>query len=171
MNAFASRLPRGVFVIDGCKRRAIFLASNQEYMNSLLRVSGRNHAGLILMAELANRHAGDEYLTLQSVAEDMHISLAYLEEIALGLKQAGLIEGRKGPGGGYRLAQAPDRISMENILVALEGPVAMVDCQDSDKACPVESKCSTKSLWNFLHKNVITTLRKTSLSDVVCQSL
>lgn len=135
-------------------------------MNSLLRVSGRNHAGLILMADLANHWKEEEYVTLQAVADRMGISQGYLEEIALSLKQAELIEGRKGPGGGYRLKEKPSRISIERILVALEGPLAMVECQDSDKTCPVERLCSTKNLWNFLQKDVIAALKKTMLSDI-----
>lgn len=136
-------------------------------MNSLLRVSGRNHAGLILMSVLADHFKDEEYVTLQMVADRMSISQGYLEEIALSLKQADLIEGRKGPGGGYRLKEKPSRIAIERILVALEGPIAMVDCQESDKSCPVEDLCSTKNLWNFLHKDVVATLRKTMLADVM----
>ncbi len=133
-------------------------------MNSLLRVSGRNHLGLILMSELATAKA---YLPLQTVAERMRISQGYLEEVALTLKQAKLIEGRQGPGGGYRLAKPARRITIEEILTAIEGPVAMVDCQSEDKTCPVEDVCTSKSLWNFLRKNVVDTLRKTTLQDVV----
>lgn len=133
-------------------------------MNSLLRVSARNHLGLILMAELAS---SADFLSLQTVADRMKLSQGYLEEVAMALKQAGLIEGRKGPGGGYRLVQPAKAISIEQILTAIEGPVAMVDCQASDKACPVEAMCSSKSMWDFLQKDVVATLRKTTLEDVV----
>jgi Rrf2 family protein len=133
-------------------------------MNSLLRVSARNHLGLILMAELAST---DDFLPLQAVAERMQISHGYLEEVATALKSAGLIEGRQGPGGGYRLAKPARVITVEAILVALEGPVAMVDCQSSDRGCPVEDLCASKSLWDFLRRDVVSTLRKTTLQDVI----
>lgn len=136
--------------------------------NSLLRVSARNHLGLILMAELA--HAED-FLSLQTVADRMKLSQGYLEEIATALKQAGLIEGRKGPNGGYRLAKPTKAISIEQVLTALEGPVAMVECQASEKQCPVESVCSSKSLWDFLQKDVVQTLRETTLEDLVNQNV
>lgn len=136
-------------------------------MNSLLRVSGRNHLGLILMAELASRHGSDVWLSLSELAGKMKMSEGYLEEVARALKEAGLIEGRKGPGGGYRLLIKPKEVSIESVLVALEGPLAMVDCQSSDKGCPVEASCSSKSLWDFLHKDVVKTLRQTTLADVV----
>lgn len=136
-------------------------------MNSLLRVSGRNHLGLILMAELASRYGNDVWLSLSELAGRMRISDGYLEEIARALKEANLIEGRKGPGGGYRLRVKPKDISIESVLVALEGPLAMVDCQASEKGCPVEAGCSSKSLWDFLHKDVVKTLRQTTLADVV----
>ncbi len=133
-------------------------------MNSLLRVSGRNHLGLILMAELA---LADDFLSLQTVADRMKLSQGYLEEVATALKQAGLIDGRKGPNGGYRLSKPAQAITIEQVLTAIEGPVAMVECQDSDKHCPVEHLCTSKSLWDFLYKDVVKTLRKTTLAEIV----
>jgi Rrf2 family iron-sulfur cluster assembly transcriptional regulator len=132
-------------------------------MNSLLRVSARNHLGLILMADLAS---AEDWITLQSVAERMRLSQGYLEEVANGLKQAGLIEGRKGPGGGYRLAKPAKDITIEAILVALEGPVAMVECQSMASGCPVANRCSSKSIWDFLQRDVVQTLKRTTLADV-----
>ena len=145
---------------------AKFLVTNQAIMlNSFFRVSERNHAGFILMTELASR--GDQYVSLKEVAERMTISQAYLEEIAASLKQAGLIEGRTGPGGGYRLAQKPEEISADKIITALEGPVLLVECQKSANECPAAGRCTSKSLWNVLQKNIVHTLRETKLTDLV----
>lgn len=134
-------------------------------MNSLFRVSARNHAGLILMTVIAEAQSSGDFVSLKDVARRMSLSQGFLEEIAMALKKSGLIKGRKGPGGGYRLAKPASKITAEQILTALEGPIALVECNGSK--CPVSSHCSSKSLWNFLQKDVLTSLKKTTLAKLV----
>lgn len=144
----------------------------QKTANSLIRVSARNHAGLILMTELADRVGiltqkadGQGYVSLKEVAERMGLSQGFLEEMAADLKKAGLIQGRKGPGGGYRLAKPATKISAEQILTALEGPISLVACHGG--ACPVASACASKSLWGFLQSDIVKSLKKTTLADII----
>ncbi len=132
-------------------------------MNSLFRVSERNHFGLILMTQLAKLPEG-AFLSLKEAAEDMSMPLGYLEEIAGLLKTAGLVQGRQGPKGGYRLAKTAQEITAKEIVEALEGPVAFVACMDG--GCPVSGKCHSKKLWGFLQKNVVQTLHETRLSEI-----
>lgn len=132
-------------------------------MNSLFRVSERNHFGLILMTQLAKLSEGS-FLSLKEAAEDMSMPLGYLEEIAGLLKTAGLVQGRQGPKGGYRLAKPAQDITAKEIVEALEGPVALVACNDG--GCPVAGKCHSKKLWSFLQKNVVQTLNETRLSEI-----
>ncbi len=136
-------------------------------MNSLFRVSERNHLGLILMAELASKNEQETHVSLSRISTKMGVSLGYLEEIAQNLKQAGLIKGRKGPNGGYRLAQDPDKITAKKILAALEGPLILVECQRSNLQCPVANKCISKSFWNVLQTKLLTTLNETTLADMI----
>ena len=134
-------------------------------MNSLFRVSAKNHAGMILMSILANRAKQDgDYVSLKEIASEMGLSQKFLEEIAASVKRAKLVEGKKGPNGGYRLAKKAEDISIHKILVALEGPIAKMGCDSS--ICPVAEKCTSKSLWGFLHKDLIESLNKTSLKQI-----
>jgi Rrf2 family iron-sulfur cluster assembly transcriptional regulator len=73
-------------------------------MSSYFHVSERQHSAVILMTALVRLPSG-QYASLQEVADSMKLSATYLEEIVVALKTAGLVEGRKGPGGGYRLAR------------------------------------------------------------------
>ncbi len=134
-------------------------------MNSLFRVSERHHSGLILMTELAILFEGDMFVSLSDIAERMEISAGYLEEIALRLKEAGLIQGRKGPGGGYRLTRHPKDISASEIIEAIEGPISFVECQ-AGIACPVESRCRSKHLWRGLQATMVKSLHETTLSSI-----
>jgi len=133
-------------------------------MNSLFRVSERNHFGIIFMTQLATLTKGG-FLSVKDAAEQMSMAEGYLEEVAGSLKKAGLVTGRQGPGGGYKLAKPATEITAEEIVVALEGPVSLVPCLESH-GCPVESKCQSKKLWGFLQKGVLETLRKTSLDTI-----
>lgn len=133
-------------------------------MNSLFRVSERNHFGMIFMTQLAALAEG-EFLSVKDAAKGMGMAEGYLEEVSGSLKKAGLVAGRQGPGGGYRLAKGAEEISAEDIVVALEGPVVLVSCLESH-GCPVQEKCQSKNLWGFLQKDVLATLRKTKLSDL-----
>ena len=133
-------------------------------MNSLFKVSAKNHSGMILMTILAEAHASSDFVSLKDVAEKMGLSMKFLEEIAAALKKAKLVEGRKGPGGGYKLARDAKEISVYEILVALEGPIAAMSCDGA--FCPVADKCASKSLWGFLHQDLIKSLKKTSLHKI-----
>jgi len=137
-------------------------------MNSLFKVSAKNHAGMILMTILARQEscfaADDAYVSLKDVAKEMGLSQKFLEEIAAALKKAGLIKGRKGPGGGYRLAKDAKQISAEDILVALEGAITPISCEGA--FCPVAQKCQSKTLWGFLYKDLINSLKSKSLEEI-----
>lgn len=122
------------------------------------------------MARLATRKNPNAFLRLSEVADSMRLSLAYLEEIASALKQAGLVEGRKGPKGGYRLLLPPEKISLEDMFTALEGPVALVKCQ-SDVVCDVSRQCPSKGVWGVLRKSLVKVLRETSLKDLVKETV
>ncbi len=143
-------------------------------MNSLFKVSAKNHAGMLLMSILAERYEilknksvayVESYVSLKDVAKQMDLSQKFLEEIASILKNVELIEGRRGPGGGYRLARDPRFISAYEIITALEGPITGLSCESN--FCPVADKCVSKSLWKFLHKDLIKSLRNTTLNQII----
>lgn len=136
-------------------------------MASLFHVSERSHSGFLWMAELARAYEQERYLSLQEVADQLGSSQSYLEEIALLLKQSGLVQGKKGPGGGYRLARSPEEITAEQMLVALEGPLALVECQEKDKICPVQDRCHSRGFWGQLQSNLRQTLQSTTLADIL----
>lgn len=136
-------------------------------MSHLFRVTARDHSAVILMTELARRNDDAKHLSLQEIAEDMRISSGYLEEIAACLKKGGLIAGKQGPRGGYRLAKQPKDIRLDDILTALDGPMEIVDCQKKGVACPVASKCQSKHIWKSVQKDVQAVLRRTRLVDVM----
>lgn len=136
-------------------------------MPSIFHVSERSHSGFLCMTELARFYGEDRYLSLQEIADDLGSAQSYLEEIALLLKQAGLVIGKKGPHGGYRLARPPTEITADMMLTALEGPLAFVECQGKEKICPVQDRCHSRGFWGLLQTQLRLTLRSTTLADML----
>jgi Rrf2 family cysteine metabolism transcriptional repressor len=136
-------------------------------MKTLFRVPMRVHNGLLLMSYLATNHAAGVPVSLEEIAEREHTSQGFLEEIATSLKTAGLIEGKRGPKGGYLLNRHPDQITVSEIIDAIEGPVALVDCLMEDVSCPSEHGCSNRKIWKTVQDRITETLEGIRLTDLV----
>src|SRR5262245_60182518 len=89
--------------------------------------STKGEYGVRLMAQLA-RHFGSGPASLAAIAADEDLPRAYLEQLAMALRDAGLVVSTRGARGGYQLARAPGDIRMSDVLRALEGPIAPMIC-------------------------------------------
>jgi len=95
-------------------------------MKSLLKVTRKAELGLLLVSELA-LHPG-ELVSLEAVASKGGISKKFLEQVAGGLRKAGLIEGVRGATGGYRLKREAKSMTVAEVLNAVEGPMEIEAC-------------------------------------------
>jgi len=130
--------------------------------------------GVRVMVELARR-AGSEPVPLAEIAAVDGMPLAYLEHLVARLRKAGLLDSRRGSRGGYLLARPAGEISMADVVEALEGSIAPIECiseaADGSIVCARESSrdhvCPTKLLWTRVRMSIISTLRETTLADLV----
>ncbi|HEY8304099.1 MAG TPA: Rrf2 family transcriptional regulator [Solirubrobacteraceae bacterium] len=136
--------------------------------------------GVRVMVELARR-AGecDDYtesvVPLTEIAEHDGMPLAYLEHLVARLRKAGLIDSRRGSRGGYLLARPAEEITTAEIVEALEGSIAPIDCisqgPDGKVVCSRESDpnhvCPTKLLWTKVRFSIVRTLEDTTLADLI----
>src|ERR1700751_4061269 len=83
--------------------------------------------GVRLLVELG-RHPGEAPVSLSAIADAENLPLGYLEQIAPRLRRAGLVVSARGAQGGYRLARHPQTSSMDEVVLALEGAVAPIEC-------------------------------------------
>src|SRR3984885_7740310 len=124
--------------------------------------------GVRVMVELARR-GGAQPIALAEIAEHEGLPLAYLEHLVARLRRAGLVESRRGAHGGYLLARDPNQITMAEVVEALEGAIAPVECitssPDGTVRCSRESDpdhvCTTKLLWTRVRAAIVKTLRET----------
>jgi Rrf2 family protein len=136
--------------------------------------STRAEYGVRLMVELGRR-PGSEPVSLSVVAERENLPLSYLEHLVAKLRKAGLVESQRGAHGGYRLARPADQIDMLEVVQALEGAIAPMECfhpaPEGKVSCSHETDgdqaCATKLLWTRVHGGVSKALSGTTLADLV----
>jgi Rrf2 family protein len=142
--------------------------------------------GVRLMVELGRRADATEGaagvdtsapVALSAVAEAEMLPLAYLEHLVAKLREAGLVASVRGAHGGYRLGKPAGEITMLEVVQALEGPIAPMECFHADRdgrvLCSHEADagaCSTKLLWTRVHGGVTGALSGTTLAELVAFS-
>ena len=141
--------------------------SYSELEGTTVRVSAKEQYGLRAMAELARQY-GTGPVSLSTVSEAQGISLDYLEQIVPALRDAGLVNSTRGARGGYELARAPERITVGEILRALEGDILPVRCVDDSctERCARTDECSARTVWQTIHDQVSGTLDSMRLADL-----
>ena len=119
-------------------------------------------------------HGGELPVSLKAVAEAESLPLAYLERIAALLKKADLVHATRGAHGGYVLSRPAEEITMDQVVLALEGAIAPMDCFFDDREGRVlcshhtdAQACATKLLWTRVQIGVIRSLQRTTLAELV----
>ncbi len=133
----------------------------------MMRISTRGRYALRAMVDLA-LHAGGEPVLRQEIAGRQDISADYVAQLFRKLHAAGLVEGVKGPGGGYLLARDPAVITALDVVQAVEGPIAVVHCVDpeDDDPCNRVDRCVTRLLWKRLSAVMTGFLDSVTLQDL-----
>jgi Rrf2 family protein len=134
--------------------------------------------GVRVMVELARR-AGEEPIPLAEIAAHDGLPLAYLEHLVARLRKADLVTSRRGSRGGYMLARPAKEITMAEVVEALEGSIAPIECiseaSDGSIVCSRESSpehaCPTKLLWTRVRSSIVHTLRETTLADLLAPTM
>jgi Rrf2 family protein len=121
---------------------------------------------VMAMADLA-KHGTVAAVPLSAIAERQHLSLAYLEQIFLRLRRAGLVESARGRSGGYALARPAYAIHIDEIMTAMEEETRLTRCLDSEIGCLGERRCLTHGLWHALGAHIASFLSRVSLQEVV----
>lgn len=130
--------------------------------------------GVRLMVELG-RQPGSRPVSLNAIAEAERLPLSYLEHLVAKLRKAGLVTSTRGAHGGYRLAHPAEEITMIEVVEALEGPIAPMECFHEtpegkvlcSHADEVDRTCATKLPWTRVQGGVNRALAGTTLAELV----
>lgn len=133
-------------------------------------ISTKGRYALRVMIELAESGSREEYRRLDLIAASQEISEKYLESIMSLLMKAGLIEGLRGRGGGYRLKREPGEYTVGEILRASDGSLAPVACLEcSLEKCSRAENCRTLPVWKKLDSLIQEYLDSVSLEELAKQ--
>jgi len=117
------------------------------------------------------RHYGRGPASLAEIAAEEDLPRAYLEQLVVSLREAGLVTSTRGAHGGYELARPPAAISMTEVLRALEGPLAPMLCASEDPehalVCDRSTRCTVNLLWVRVRDAVAGALDSMTLADLV----
>ena len=117
-----------------------------------MRLSTKGRYAVTAMLDLAI-HYDEGPVTLADISGNQAISLSYLEQLFVRLKKYGLVEGLRGPGGGYRLARSPEDISIAQVINAIGEGIDVTQCGGSED-CQDGERCLTHALWDKLGKEI-----------------
>ncbi len=132
-----------------------------------MELNTRGRYAVMAMADLA-KHQGEGAVPLSAIADRQHLSIAYLEQIFLRLRRAGLVESARGRSGGYRLGRPASDISVAEIMNAVEERTRMTRCMgDNDVGCIGEQKCIAHNLWHALGNHIRIFLSNVTLQEVL----
>ncbi len=131
----------------------------------MLRVTKLTDYATVVLTVLAARHG--EVLSANDLAEQAGLEPPTVSKILKPLAQAGLVEGLRGVRGGYRLARTAERISLIEIVEAMEGPLAITECSQDHSQCGIAHSCGVRSNWRLINDVVAEALRGVTLAQML----
>lgn len=135
----------------------------------MVRISRLSDYGIQLLAAFARQP--NEGLTSHQVADLASIPEPTVRKLLKVLSKAQLLVSRRGVQGGYRLARAPEQISVAEIISAVEGPIAMTECNvPGGEGCDRSKDCPMKGTWHAVNQLIQGTLSNLTLSQMVGRS-
>lgn len=131
-----------------------------------MRLTTKGRYAVTAMIELALHEPVHGRMTLKSIAEHQELSVHYLEQLFAKLRARGLVQGIRGPGGGYRLMHPPEKITIYQIINAVDESVDATRCVGK-RDCQDGEVCLTHELWSDLSDKMSGFLNEIKLADVV----
>ena len=130
----------------------------------MIRLSRLTDYGIVLMAHLAG--AGDGPHAARDLAAETQLPLPAVSKLLKSLAREGLLTSSRGAKGGYRLARPADQITVPEMIAALEGPIALTDCNLHEGACSQEPRCHVRTPWQRINRAVHDALSRVRLTDL-----
>ena len=136
-----------------------------------MKLTTKGRYAVMAMADLA-LYKDKGPISLTDISIRQNISLAYLEQIFIKLKQENLVKSIRGARGGYVLNAPPEEIKISNIISAVDEEIKTLNCKkESKRGCNNKSsKCITHNLWDQLDQHINSFFEKVKLQDLVKKS-
>ncbi len=137
-----------------------------------MRLTTKGRFAVTAMIDLALRQSKGP-VTLAGISERQEISLSYLEQLFGKLRRHKIVESVRGPGGGYTLARKADKVTVADIIIAVDEPLDATQCGGKENCRSGNheggTRCMTHELWSTLNAKMVDYLDSVSLQDLVDQ--
>ncbi len=131
----------------------------------MIRLSRLSDYGIVLMAFLAEQPAESQH-SARDIAAGTRLPLPVVSKILKSLAREGLLLSQRGPRGGYALARRPDRITVAEMVTALEGPIGLTECTMHPGQCVQEARCHVRKPWQQINHIVRSALAGVTLAEL-----
>lgn len=132
-----------------------------------MKFSTRARYGLRMMVELARLQKTENLVQLKRIARITGLSNNYLGQLAISLKDDGLLIGVSGKNGGYKLARMPEDITLRQIIRAVQGPILATDCVTNPDLCLNAEFCEARTIWVLVSEKIQEVLEEFTLADLI----
>lgn len=130
----------------------------------MLKLGKLTDYATVLMTALAA--APDARRSAQDLAMTTHVSAPTVAKLLRQLAAAGLVAAERGQHGGYRLARPPGAITIADVVIAVEGPLAVTECAEHDGGCSMESHCGVRANWRLINTAIQEALSAVTLEQM-----
>lgn len=131
-----------------------------------MKISTKGRYSTRAMLDLA-MHSDNGLVQVRDISKRIAVSERYLELLLTPLRLAGLVKAYRGANGGFALTRHPSMIRLSEIIQALEGPTAPVECVDNAETCLRSTSCAAHQVWAEIKEAVDVVLESTTLQDMV----
>lgn len=131
-----------------------------------MKVSTKGRYALRSLTHLAMAYKENKMITIKELSEKEKISNRYLENIFVKLRKAGIVDSQKGEKGGFYLIKSPDKITMYDILKAVENIMEPSECLIDTKFCNRMKSCGMRKIWNKLNEHINNFLKQITLKEI-----
>jgi FeS assembly SUF system regulator len=131
----------------------------------MLKLSKLADYATVLMTAIASEP--DRVHNGHDLATRTHVPAPTVAKLLKTLARGGLLESLRGAHGGYRLAKSPDKLTVAEIIRALEGPIAVTECATHGGGCGIEAHCATRANWRLINTAIRQALEAVTLAQMV----
>ncbi len=132
----------------------------------MIRLSKRTDYGLMAIRRLALM-PGASFLSAREIAAEHRIPPALMAKLLQRLARKGLVSSHHGTKGGYRIARPASKITLWDVIEAIEGPLCFVECLDAGKGpCPQQPSCTVRRPLLVVQRKIAELLERTTLGDL-----
>lgn len=131
----------------------------------MLKLSKLTDYATVILSLMAKDH--ERIRSAVEIANSTGIALPTVSKILKSLVNANVLISVRGTKGGYALAVAPEKITVATIISALEGPIAVTECSNTQQGCEQASGCNLRGHWNVINQAIYRALESVTLADMI----